>query len=336
MSGAAIAAIGLAVLLAATNGLHDAANSIATLVGTRAARPATAVLIAAIGNLAGPLLMGAAVADTVGGMVHLPPGSTVRVVGAALTGAVVWNVVTWSRGLPASSGHAVVGGLLGASIAEAGTGAVEWGGFNGVRPVGVIGVVVVLLLAPIAGFAAGFVLDRSMRGATHRATARMRGPVRGAQWFMAGSTSFAHGANDAQKAVGLATLILLAEGKVSHFAAPTWITIACSVALTAGTAMGGWPIVRTIGQRIVRLRPVDSLASQTASTAVLFGSSVLGAPVSTTHIVASSVVGVGAGHHRWRHVDWVIVRTMLAGWVVTLPVVAALSALALVAWGWWT
>jgi PiT family inorganic phosphate transporter len=200
----------------------------------------------------------------------------------------------------------------------------------------VVGVVVVLVVVPFVGFGAGFVLDRAARRATRRATTRMRRPVRAAQWCMAGGMSFAHGANDAQKAVGLATVVLLAEDEIHRFAAPTWTVLACSVALAVGTATGGWPIVHTIGRRIVRLRPLDSLASQTASTAVLLGSSLLGAPVSTTHVVASSVVGVGAGRRRWRHIDWSVVRAMSAAWLVTLPVVAALAAVALVPWGWWT
>ena len=158
----------------------------------------------------------------------------------------------------------------------------NWGGFDGIRPEGVIGVAVVLTLAPVVGFLAGFVTDRlARRGAAH-ATRRMRGPVRAGQWVMAEGLALSHGANDAQKAVGIVALLLVAGGQLSHLESPTWVELTCSIALTAGTALGGWPIVRTLGRRITLIRPIDSLASQTGSTAVLLSASVIGAPVSTT------------------------------------------------------
>jgi PiT family inorganic phosphate transporter len=336
VSAALVVAIGMALAFAFTNGLHDAANAIATLVATRAARPGPAVVLAAAGNIIGPLLLGQAVADTIAGIVTVPADEVLAVMGAALTGAVVWNVVTWSRGLPSSSGHALLGGLVGAALAEGGTGAVNWGGFDGIKPVGVIGVAGVLALAPIFGFGAGLVVDRGARRSARRATNRVRGPVRAGQWTMSGGLALTHGANDAQKSVGIVAVLLLAGGEISHLAPPVWVELACGVALTAGTALGGWPIVRTIGRRIVRLRPIDALSSQTGSTAVLLGASLIGAPVSTTQVVASSVVGVGAGRRRWRHVHWPLVRTMLLAWLVTIPVSAALAAVALLPWRWLT
>jgi PiT family inorganic phosphate transporter len=153
---------------------------------------------------------------------------------------------------------------------------------------------------------------------------------------MAGLLSFGHGANDAQKTIGVVAVMLLAEGRISTLTAPTWTILACGAALTAGTALGGWPVVRTLGRRIVRLRPIDSLASQTASATVLLVASITGAPVSTTQVVASSVVGVGAGHRRWRHIHWPVVRHMLTAWLVTVPVAAALAVVALIPWRWLT
>jgi inorganic phosphate transporter, PiT family len=336
VTAALVVAIGMALAFALTNGLHDAANAIATLVATRAARPGPAVVLAAAGNIIGPLLLGTAVADTIGGIVTVPAGEVVAVMGAALTSAVVWNLVTWSRGLPSSSGHALLGGLVGAALAEGGTGAVNWGGFDGIKPVGVIGVAGVLALAPVFGFVAGLVVDRGARRSARRATDRIRGPVRAGQWTMSGGLALTHGANDAQKSVGIVTALLVAGGQLSHFAPPVWAELGCGVALTFGTAFGGWPIVRTIGRRIVRLRPIDALSSQSGSTAVLLGASLIGAPVSTTQVVASSVVGVGAGHHRWRHVHWPLVRTMLLAWLVTIPVTAVLAAVFLFPWRWLT
>jgi PiT family inorganic phosphate transporter len=331
-----VLAIATALAFAVTNGLHDAANAIATLVGTRAARPKPAIVLAVIGNLAGPVLLGSAVADTVAGIVTVPSNQMVETLGAALTGAVVWNLLTWWRALPSSSGHALLGGLMGAALALGGTDALNWGGFDGAKPVGVIGVAVVLALAPVLGFLAGLVVDREARRAAGRATRRVRGPVRASQWLMSGGLAVTHGANDAQKAVGVIAALLLATGEVHSLHAPLWAELAAGAALTAGTAFGGWPIVRTIGRRIIRLRPIDGLASQTGSTTVLLGASLIGAPVSTTQVVASSVVGVGGGRRRWRHVRWPLVRAMLLAWFVTVPASAVLAAAALVPWRWIT
>jgi PiT family inorganic phosphate transporter len=336
MSIGLVVAVAFGLAFSATNGLHDAANAIATLVGTRAARPGPAVVLAAFGNVIGPLVLGRAVADTVAGIVTVADADVVRVLGAALTGAVVWNVITWSRGLPSSSGHALLGGLLGAAIAEGGTGAVSWGGFDGIRPVGVIGVTVVLAIAPFLGLFAGFVADRLARRTARSMTRAVRGPVRAAQWVMSGGLAVSHGANDAQKAVGIIVALLVAAGELGHRSAPLWVELACGAALTLGTAFGGWPIVRTIGRRIVRLRPVDGLASETGSVMVILGASLIGAPVSTTQVVASSVVGVGGGRRRWRHIRWRLVRAMLLAWLVTVPATAAIAALALSPWRWLT
>ena len=335
MSGLDVA-VALAIAYSFTNGLHDAANSIATLVATRAARPGPAVALAAAGNILGPLLFGAAVADVVAGVVTVPADEMVTVIGAALTGAVAWNLFTWRKGLPSSSGHALVGGLVGAAVVEGGIDAVSWGPFDGWKPAGVGGILLALAIAPIAGFCIGAVGDIVLRGSLRRATDSMRGPVRAAQWGASGLVAFGHGANDGQKAIGLIGALLLATGHTSSLHAPTWAELACGLALTVGTAFGGWPIVKTIGRRLYRLRPVDALASESGSAAVLFVSTAVGAPVSTTQVVASSVVGTGSGHGRMHHIRWRVVREVAAAWLVTLPVCAALAALALVPWRWIT
>lgn len=322
----------MALAFAFTNGVHDAANAIATLVASRAARPGAAVLLATAGNVLGPLLLGSAVANTIAGIVTVPSNEVARVVGAGLTGAVVWNGFTWWRGLPSSSGHALLGGLVGAALVEGGAGAVDWGGFDGIKPVGVAGVAAVLAIAPVVGFAAGLLVDRALRRAVRRSTRRIRGPVRAAQWVMSEGLALSHGANDAQKAIGLVALLLVADGKLRHLTAPLWVKMACGLALTAGTTLGGWTIVRTVGRRITQVRPIDALSSQAGSAAVLLGASALGAPVSTTQVVASSVVGIGGGRHRWRHVRWRVVRAMLLAWLVTVPTAALLAVIALLPW----
>ncbi len=334
MSLAVVLAIGMALAFALTNGFHDAANAIATLVATRVARPLPAVVMAAVCNLLGPLVLGAAVADTVATIVLPPPGEVVPVVGAGLTGAVAWNLVTWRRGLPSSSSHALVGGLVGAALVAAGGDAVHWGGFDGWRPVGVLGVLVALAASPVAGLGAAAVLQMGARRGVRRASMAFAVPVRRAQWFTSAWLSFSHGANDAQKSVGIVAALLLANGSTRSLHAPLWVKVACAIALTVGTALGGWSIVRTIGRRIVRLRPLDGLVSQTSSAAVILGSSLLGAPVSTTQVVSSSVVGTGVGRGRTRRIRWQVVRGIALAWLTTLPAAAVLAVAVLPVWRW--
>jgi PiT family inorganic phosphate transporter len=213
-----------------------------------------------------------------------------------------------------------------------GSDAVNWGGFDGVRPVGVLGVATVLVVTPPLAFAFGFCVDRSGRRAARRLTNRARAPVRAGQWVMSEGLALSHGANDAQKAVGVVALLLVASGDLQNLTPPIWVELACGVALTLGTALGGWPIVKTLGRRITLIRPLDALASETSSAGVVFAASIIGAPVSTSQIVASSVVGIGGGRRRWRHVRWRLVGTMLLAWLVTVPTTAALAAVALIPW----
>jgi PiT family inorganic phosphate transporter len=324
-------AIALAIAFALTNGFHDAANSIATLVATRGARPAQAVLLSAVFNVLGAVLLGTAVANTIAGIVTVSSGA-VAVIGAGVLAAVIWNVATWWLGLPSSSGHALVGGLVGSALAVSGVDAVNWGGFDGWRPVGVIGVLVALAVSPLIGLAGGAALARGEGRLLRRATRRLRGPVRGGEWVMSAALSMSHGANDGQKSMGVVAALLVAAGRTQIFTVPLWVKLACGGALTLGTAMGGWRIVRTVGRRIFRLRSADGLASQTASTGVILAASFAGAPVSTTQVVASSVVGIGGGRRRWRHVRWAVVRSMAAAWVFTLPASGCMGAGAALVW----
>lgn len=324
-AGLAVAVV-LAVAFAATNGFLDAANSIAALVATRAATPLQAIVVASVFNLLGPLLLGAAVANTIGGIVSVPPSATNEVIGAGLAAAVLWNLVAWWRGLPSSSGQALVGGLVGAALAEGGIHAVNWGGIQGGHPVGVFGTLISLAISPPLGALGALLAIRALRRIGRRATRQWGIPVRGGQWVMASVLAFSHGANDAQKSVGVIAALLLADGQISTLAAPTWVTLLCAAALTAGTALGGWRIIRTVGRRIYRIQPLEGLASTTASAAVIFGASLAGAPTSTSQVVASSVVGVGGGRWRWHHVHWAVVRQMGLAWLITLPITGALAA----------
>ena len=335
MDAALAIAIGLAFAFALTNGFHDASNAIATLVATRAATPAQAIALAAVFNMLGPVLIGSAVAATIAGIVDVPADQTVAVIGAGLIGATSWNLLTWWRGLPSSSGQALVGGLVGAALVEGGTGAVNWGGFDGWRPVGVIGTLVVLATSPVIGGIAAFLVLRLLRLGLRRGSSRFRSPVNRSQWAGAAALAFSHGANDAQKAVGLIAALLLAGGETETLAAvPLWATVGSAAALTLGTALGGWKIVKTIGQRIYRIRPLDGFSSQASSSAVILGASFLGAPISTTHVVASSIIGIGVGRRRWHHVRWEIVREMGIAWLTTIPAAALIAAIAFPIWRW--
>lgn len=326
-------AIAIALAYSLTNGFHDAANAIATLVATRGARPAQAVAISAVFNVLGAVLFGTAVASTIAGIVSVSPSDSVQLIGAGLLAAVVWNLLTWWRGLPSSSGHALVGGLVGSALVTSGLDAINWGGMNGLHPVGVLGVLIALAVSPLLGAAIGLLAIKLLRRGLRRATRRVATPVRSSEWGMTAALSFSHGANDAQKAMGAVAAMLVATGHLQSFSVPLWVKLACGLALTVGTALGGWRIVKTIGRRIVRLTPIDGLSSQTASTGVILGASVLGGPVSTTHVVASSVVGVGAGRRRMAHVHWPVVKSMALAWVLTLPAAAVLGALGAAMWG---
>lgn len=327
-----VLAVAMAFAYALTNGFHDAANAIAALVATRAARPGPAIVMAAVANLLGPLLVGTAVADTIAGVVQVSPDLMVPVVGAGLTGAVVWNLVTWRFGLPSSSSHALVGGLVGAAMWTSGADAVQWGGMNGLHPVGVIGILVALVVSPVLGFVAGAALDLFARWSLRRGTQRVDRAVRRSEWLTSGALAFGHGANDSQKAMGVIAALLLATGETSSLTVPLWAKLGSAVALTFGTALGGWRIVKTIGRRLYRIRPVDGLASSAGSALVIFGASAVGGPVSTTQVVASSVVGIGVGRRRYRHVRWEIVQEMALAWLTTMPAAAVIAIAVLPVW----
>jgi PiT family inorganic phosphate transporter len=283
-------------------------------------------------NMLGALVVGTAVANTIAGIVTVAPASGVAVIGAGVFAATVWNGLTWWRALPSSSGHALVGGLVGSALAEGGTDAVQWGGLEGWRPVGVLGVLFALAVSPPLGLAFGLAAIRASGRLLRRASRLVEAPVRGAEWAMSAALSFSHGANDGQKAMGVVAGLLVASGHLQTFSVPLWTKLACGTALTLGTTLGGWRIVRTIGRRIFRLAALDSFASQSASTLVILSSSYVGAPVSTTQVVASSVVGVGGGRRRWHHVRWAMVRSMGYAWLATLPAAAGLGAVTVLVW----
>jgi inorganic phosphate transporter, PiT family len=277
--------------------------------------------------------VGTAVAATVGGIVNLTGAQALAVLGAAVSGALIWNVTTLWWGLPCSSGHCLVGALAGAAVASGGLAAVNWGGMDGLRPVGVVGSLVWLVLssavvAPVAALAL-----RAARRMLRRATRAVRTPIRAGEIVASGGLAYAHGSNDAQKTMGLMAAALVAGGRLTHFAVPLWVVLASAGLLTVGTALGGWRVVRTLGRRIYPLTSLDGLVSQASAAGVVLTASLVGAPVSTTDVVAPAIVGAGSGE-RWHHVRWAVVGEIGLAWLVTLPVSAALAALFVPFWRW--
>ncbi|MGZ4682902.1 MAG: anion permease [Acidimicrobiales bacterium] len=325
-------AVLMALAYALTTGFHNAANANAALVITRVARPVQAMVLTSVFTVLGPLIGGAAVASSVSKIVTVDPTATVAVLGAGLTGATVWNALTWKFGIPSSAGHALIGGLVGAAVLEGGWEAIYWGGLDGWKPVGALGFLLALTISPVLGFGVGFLIDRSLRLVLRRATRRVERPIRGGEWVTSATIAFANGSNDAAKSMGIIAALLLAAGRAGSLSIPVWARVATGLALTAGTVVGGWAIVRTIGRRIYGISPLDGLAAQGTSTGVVVASSLIGAPVSTSQVLASSVVGIGVSRRRRRHVNWRIVTTIGLTWVTTLPASAAIAAATLPVW----
>jgi PiT family inorganic phosphate transporter len=328
-----VAVVALAIAFGLVNGIHDAGNAIAAPVVTRALRPGTAVSLAAVCHVLGALLVGTAVAATVAGIISVPTSQIMAVLAAAVTGALVWNVLTLWWGLPCSSGHCLVGALAGAALAQGGAHAVQWGGLHGVRPVGVLGSLIWLVFSTAVAVPLAALTIRSARRSLRRATRAVERPIRRGEIVTTATLAFAHGSNDAQKTMGLIALALVASGHLARFSVPLWVILVAAAALTLGTCLGGWRVVRTLGRRIYHLRSLDGLASQGSASIIVLAASLVGAPISTTDVVAPAIVGVGAGE-RWRHVRWLVVREIGVAWLVTLPVAGILGAAALPLWRW--
>ena len=314
--------LGLAVLFDYINGFHDTANAIATSVSTRALKPEHAILMSATANFVGALT-GTAVAKTIAsGLATTPDGPAGQViVAAALVGAIFWNLLTWRLGIPSSSSHALIGGLLGAVVISVGFDAIL---LDGVRDK----VLVPLVLSPIAGITIGFllmvVLLNVFRSAHPR---RMNDRFRRLQVLSAGYMAFSHGSNDAQKTMGIMTLALLTAGVIETDDVPLWVILVAATAISLGTAAGGWRIIKTMGQKVVKLDPVHGFAAETTAATIIFIASHLGAPVSTTHVISSAIMGVGSSD-RLSAVRWGVAGNIVTAWILTIPasgLVAALS-----------
>ncbi|KAF1046072.1 inorganic phosphate transporter [Xylophilus sp.] len=316
--------VALALVFDFMNGFHDAAHSIATVVSTGVLKPAQAVLFAAFFNLVAIFVFHLSVAATVGKGIAEPGVVDVHVVFGALTGAITWNFITWFYGIPSSSSHALIGGIVGATIAKAGTGALVASG--------VLRTVAFIFISPLLGYVLGSLMMVVVAWLFRRTT-----PSRVDRWFRrlqllsAGAYSLGHGGNDAQKTIGIIWMLLIATGYASaaDTSPPTWAIVCCYTAIAAGTMFGGWRIVKTMGQKITKLKPVGGFCAETGGALTLFLATLIGVPVSTTHTITGAIVGVGSVQ-RASAVRWGVAGNIVWAWILTIPAAAFVAAI-----GYW-
>jgi inorganic phosphate transporter, PiT family len=314
-----VSLIVVALLFDFLNGLHDAANSIATIVSTRVLPPRYAVIWAAFFNFIAFLVFGLHVAQTVGSGIVSTAIVDDRVVFGALMGAIVWNVITWIGGIPSSSSHALIGGLIGAGVSKAGTSAIVWDGVGKT--------VAAIVLSPLLGFILALFLVLIVSWLFVRATPlRVDKTFRVLQFVSASLYSLGHGGNDAQKTMGIIAVLLFAHGALGEtFHVPFWVVISCQAAMALGTLTGGWRIVHTMGSKITRLSPQQGFCAETGGAITLFLATYLGVPVSTTHTITGAIIGVGAAR-RVSAVRWGVARSIVVAWVLTMPMAAVIAA----------
>ncbi len=318
MIALAIGAIIASLVFDFLNGFHDAANSIATVVGTRVMRPLQAVALAAVANFAGPFLFGVAVATTIGKGIIDPNFVTLNIIIGALAGAIIWDIITWLLGLPTSSSHALVGGIIGAGIAGAGTQAIIFGGLQKV----VTGIVI----SPVVGLVVAFLLATLLITVFAKRNPSSVNSVFG-RLQLVSSTYFSltHGANDGQKTMGIIALILLTQGVITKFEVPYYVIIMAAIAISVGTFFGGWRIVKTMAVKITQLKPYQGFAAETGGATILAILAWLGIPASTTHAISGAIMGVGAVK-RVSAVRWGIGKRIVWAWIITIPASAAIAA----------
>lgn len=302
------------------NGFHDTANSIATSVSTKALKPRHAIILAAMMNFVGALTF-TGVAKTITQDIvdpfTLPNGSIVIL--AALIAAIAWNLLTWYYGIPSSSSHALIGSIAGASIAAAGFGALKWEGF--------LKILQALIISPILAFVVGFIVYTIIKFTfKNNNLTKTNKQFRRVQIATAALQSYSHGTNDAQKAMGIITMALIANGYITSTDIPFWVQFSCALAMGLGTSMGGWKIIKTVGGKIMKIRPVNGVAADLTGATIIFGATLIHLPVSTTHVISSSILGVGSAH-RVKGVKWGTAQRMIITWFITLPISATLAGL---------
>ncbi len=301
------------------NGFHDTANAIATCISTRALSIRSAIIMAATLNFAGAMIS-TKVAGTIGKEIVDASHITQMVVLAAVAGAIIWDLITWYYGLPSSSSHAIIGGIMGAVIAHDGVAALHWGGLRKI--------ILALLISPVLGTIVGFIIMLGIMWAFHvKAPPNLNRNFRKLQVVSAAFMAFSHGTADAQKSMGVITMALVSYGTLQSFVVPVWVKMACAIAMACGTAAGGWRIIKTVGHDFVKLTPVNGFVVETASAGVILGASAFGMPTSTTHVITSTILGVGLTK-RLTAVNWKIAGRIVIAWVLTIPASGVVSFLA--------
>jgi PiT family inorganic phosphate transporter len=299
------------------NGIHDSSNVVATMISSRAISPRFALAMTAVANFFGPFIFGVAVANTIGHEIVAAETISTQVLIAALVSAIVWNLLTWYLGFPSSSSHALIGGFIGAVIVGAGWQAIHLPGLQKI--------LIALFASPIIGYLFGFFVLRLILLASWNVSPRINGLFKRSQLVTALALALSHGTNDAQKTMGIITLALVTGGYLEIFVVPLWVIILCAAMIALGTAVGGWKLIKTLGGKFYKIRPVDGFASQLASAAVILGASLVGGPVSTTQVVSSSIMGVGAAD-RLNKVRWGVAREIGTAWLLTIPATALVAA----------
>ncbi len=309
--------IAIALIFDFLNGFHDASNIVATMISSRAMSPRNALLMSAAAHFAGPFLFGVAVATTIGSEVVDPAAITSAVIIAALTSAILWNLITWYFGWPSSTSHALIGGLVGAVAVAAGV--------HTIKVDGLVKVVTALFLSPVLGLVLGFLLLKLIYFLARGATPRINSVFRRGQWGTSLALALSHGTNDAQKTMGIIAMAMVTTGYVEQFHVPWWVIALSASAIALGTASGGWRLIETLGGKFYKIRPVHAFGSQLTSATVILGAALLGGPVSTTQVVSSSIMGVGSAD-RVSKVRWTVARDIAVAWLLTIPVSALVAA----------
>jgi PiT family inorganic phosphate transporter len=317
MSPIIIAVILLALGFDFLNGIHDSSNIVATMITSRAFSPRVALAVTAVSEFSGPFIFGVAVANTIGHEIVNPQTITLQVIIAALVAAISWNLLTWYLGLPSSSSHALIGGFIGSVMIGA--------GWQEIKMSGLEKVLIALFTSPILGLAFGYLITKLIYLLCIRATPRVNWLFKRGQIVTSVALALSHGANDAQKTMGIITMALVTSGYLTEFVVPLWVIILCASMIALGTSIGGWRLIRTLGAKFYKIRPIDGMSSQLASAIVILGNSMVGGPVSTTQVVSSSIMGVGAAE-RVNKVRWGVAGEILTAWFLTIPATALVGA----------
>jgi len=317
MFGLIIIVIALALLFDFLNGIHDSCNVVATMISSRAFSPRVALGATAVAEFSGPFIFGVAVANTIGHEIVAPQTISITVLMAALSSAIFWNLLTWYLGFPSSSSHALIGGFIGAVAIGAGWQAIQLHGLGKVF--------IALFTSPIVGFVMGYLMLRIILLLCRNASMRINSLFKRGQMVTGLALALSHGANDAQKTMGMITLALVTGGYLKEFAVPLWVIVICASMIALGTSVGGWRLIRTLGAKFYKIHPVDGLASQLASASVILVASLVGGPVSTPQVVSSTIMGVGAAE-RLNKVRWGVAQEILVAWLLTIPATALVGA----------